>query len=153
MKNRVAYITSLFFIITLLLFSTSDLYATTIDLRHLTFGFYREDWPVIYKDKILWLDEGVVKGYNFELNEYFNLFPGDQPLETIYGLAGYDGRYLVYIRADNENLFDVAAYDIEEEKDMKITDSLGSQWPTDYDNKTIPFKDLIKKIILVKEIE
>ncbi|KKQ43431.1 MAG: hypothetical protein US60_C0002G0039 [Microgenomates group bacterium GW2011_GWC1_37_8] len=141
MRKALFFIPPFLLTILLLLFSVSDLYATTVDLRHLTFGFYREDWPVIYKDKILWLDEGIVKGYNFTEQNWFTLFEGEQPLADLYGLVGFDGRYVAYINATDENSFDVNAYDLEEGKNIVITDKSGTQWATDYDQKTVIYID------------
>lgn len=141
MKKRLTFIASFLLSMLLSWLSIADSYAATVDLRHLTFGFYREDWPVIYKDKILWIDEGVIKGYNFEDHQYFDVFPNEQPLTNLYGLVGYDGRYIIYIRATAENSLDVSAYDTENEKNIAITDKTGSQGATDYDQKTVIYID------------
>jgi len=117
-------------------------YAATVDLQQLTFGFYREDWPVIHKDTVLWLDEGVVRGYDFKYEKYFNLFEGVQPLSDLYGLVGYDSRFLVYNRLTPNKSLDVSFYDMNNNIEYFVTDEPGSQSAIDYDdNGTLLYID------------
>ena len=114
--------------------------STNIDVFRLTYGFYREDWPVIYKNKILWVAEGIIYVYDVETKATYPLFEGEQPLINLFGLVGYDGRYIVYNRYDGIS-YNVAAYDTENNENILVTDSVGSRWATDFDNKTIVYID------------
>src|SRR3989338_6191298 len=93
-----------FLIIPLLfIFSIQNIFAahtTSVELLRLTSGFYREDWPAIYKDKILWVAEGIIYVYDVKEKTTIPFFEGTQPLSNFYGLTGYDGRYLAYSQYD-----------------------------------------------------
>ena len=73
MKTKLIFI----FFFAFLLFSfhkVSAAYTPTVDVYRLTSGFYREDWPVIHKDTILWIDSrdgGTVYAYNIKEQKRF----------------------------------------------------------------------------------
>lgn len=52
----------------------------------------------------------------------------------------YYGRYLVYNRDDNVSS-NVSIYDTRKQKDIKVTDAVGSRWATDLDNNKIVYID------------
>ncbi|MDO8498573.1 MAG: hypothetical protein Q7S44_02200 [bacterium] len=107
----------------------------------MTSGFYREDWPVIYKDKILWVAEGIIYVYDVKEKTTVPFFEGTQPLTNFYALIAYDGRYLVYASLSDLNSYDVRVYDLNKKEDIAVTDRLGSQMPTDFDNDIMLYID------------
>lgn len=122
----------------------SAVYTPTVDVYRLTFGFYREDWPVIHKDTILWVDPrdgGTVYAYNIKEQREFPFFPEGLPLKNLYGLVGFDGRYIVYISLSDSNSYDARLYDVLKGEDIAITDELGSQFASDFDKDTIVYID------------
>lgn len=122
------------------LHKVSAVSAPTVDVYRLTFGFYREDWPAIYKDKILWVAEGIIYVYDVKEKTTSPFFEGTQPLINFYALIAYDGRYIIYTQYDGTS-YNVSAYDTEKMKDIPITNGIGSRLATDYDNKTVVYID------------
>jgi len=112
----------------------------TVEVSRLTYSGYREDWPVIYKDKVLWIAEGIVDTYDIEKKITYPFFEGEQPLTNLFALIGYDGRYIAYNRYDGIS-YNVTAYDIENNENILVTDNVGSRWATDFDGKTIVYID------------
>lgn len=139
MKTKLIFI----FIFAFLLFPfhrAFAVYSPAVDVYRLTSGFYREDWPAIYKDKILWVAEGIVYVYDVKEKTTSLFFEGIQPLTNFYALIAYDGRYIIYTQYDGIS-YNVSAYDTEKRKDIPITNGAGSHSATDYDNKTIVYID------------
>lgn len=112
----------------------------SVELLRLTSGFYREDWPAIYKDKILWVAEGIIYVYDVKEKTTSPFFEGTQPLANFYALIAYDGRYIIYNQYDGIS-YNVSAYDTKKRKDIPITSGAGSHSATDYDNKTVVYID------------
>jgi hypothetical protein len=107
--------------ITILLFTFISVYpqralgskSTSVDLFRLTSGPQREDWPVINNNKILWIDSnGDVKGWDIKKKIEDSFFGDQHPLSDLFGLVGYDGRYLVYNKYTDANSYDVSIYDV-----------------------------------------
>lgn len=116
----------------------------TVEVNRLTSGFYREDWPVIHNNTILWIDSrdgGTVYAYNIKEQREFPFFPEGLPLKNLYGLVGYDGRYIVYISASDTNSYDARLYDVLKREDIAITDEPGSQAASDFYKDTIVYID------------
>lgn len=59
-------------------------HTTSVELLRLTSGFYREDWPAIYKDKILWVAEGIIYVYDVKEKTTSSFFEGTQPLTNFF---------------------------------------------------------------------
>ena len=112
----------------------------SVELLQLTAGFYREDWPAIYKDKILWVAEGIIYVYDVKEKTTAPFFEGTQPLVNFFALIAYDGRYIIYNQYDGIS-YNVSAYDTKKGEDIPITNGVGSHWATDYDNKTVVYID------------
>ena len=133
-----------FFFLPLFTHEVFAVYAPTVDVYRLTSGFYREDWPVIHKDTILWIDSrdgGTVYAYNIKEQREFPFFPAGLPLKNLYGLVGYDGRHIVYISLSDTNSYDARLYDVLKGEDVAITDEPGSQFASDFDKDTIVYID------------
>ena len=124
---------SLLVLITLLFISSIQSvfasHTTSVELLRLTSGFYREDWPAIYKDKILWVAEGIIYVYNVNEKTTSPFFEGTQPLTNFYALIAYDGRYLVYNSYDNVS-YNVNIYDTKKNKNIPVTEGVGSRGAT-----------------------
>lgn len=135
----------LFGFLLLFLFSPNLIFAAnspTISLSQLTFSDSREDWPMIHKDSVYWLDpRGGIWGYDFNEQTEFRLFEGDFPLTNFFAPIGIDDNYLIYISFSEDKSYDVRAYDFNKEKDIAVTDAAGSQTVTDYDNNTLVYID------------
>src|SRR3990167_3141619 len=112
----------------------------SVELLQLTAGFYREDWPAIYKDKILWVAEGIIYVYDVKEKTTAPFFESTQPLTNFYSLIAYDGRYIIYNQYDGIS-YNVSAYDTKKSKDIPITSGTGSHSVTGYDNKTVVYID------------
>src|SRR3989344_4043233 len=147
-KMKIKLITILFllsfFFLSLTFHKVFAIFTPTVDVYHLTSGFYREDWPVIHKDTILWIDSrdgGTVYAYNMKEQREFSFFPAGLPLKNLYGLVGYDGRYIVYISLTETNSYDARLYDVLKGKDIAITDETGSQFVSDFDKDTMVYID------------
>lgn len=115
-----------------------------VDVKRLTFGFFREDWPVIHEDTILWVDPrdgGTVYAYDIKEQKEFPFFPAGLPLKNLYGLVGYDGRHIVYISLSDTNSYDARIYDVLKGEDIAITDEPGSQGASDFDKDTVVYID------------
>lgn len=115
-------------------------HTTSVELLQLTSGFYREDWAVINKDKILWVAEGIIYVYDVKEKTTSPFFEGTQPLTNFYALIAYDGRYIIYNQYDGIS-YNISAYDTKEWRDIPITSGIGSHFATDYDNKTVVYID------------
>ncbi len=115
-------------------------HTTSVELLRLTSGFYREDWPAIYKDKILWVAEGIIYIHDVKEKTTSPFFEGTQPLTNFYALIAYDGRYIIYNQYDGVS-YNASVYDTKKRKDIPITSGAGSHWATDYDNKTVAYID------------
>src|SRR3990167_8400578 len=124
-------------------FSIQNIFAahtTSVELLRLTSGFYREDWPAIYRDKILWVAEGIIYVYDVKEKTTAPFFEGTQPLANFFALIAYDGRYIIYNQYDGIS-YNVSAYDTKKGIDIPITSGTGSHFATDYDNKTVVYID------------
>lgn len=143
MKIKFAFI--LFLVFYLFSFhNVSAVYSPSVDVYRLTYGFYREDWPVIHKNIILWIDSrdgGTVYAYDMKEQKEFPFFPEGLPLQNLYGLVGYDGRYIVYTSISETNSYDARFYDVLKGEDKAITDESGSQFASDFDKDTIVYID------------
>ena len=99
---------------------------------------------MIHKDTILWIDSrdgGTVYAYNIKEQREFPFFPEGLPLKNLYGLVGYDGRYIVYISISDTNSYDVRTYDVLKGEDIAITDEPGSQGASGFNKNTIVYID------------
>src|SRR5258708_6672987 len=144
MKNQIfsIFLILFFLFIPVLIYSKPVLAVSspfpTINLYRLTYGFQREDWPVIYKDTVYWLAEGIINGYNLKSQTYTSLFQGVQPLTNLYAPIGFDGRYLVYESYDNVS-YNVRLYDLNNKKDIAVTNGPGSWGASDFDGNNITY--------------
>lgn len=129
-------------VILLILFFIPDqqIHATSVNLFRLTSGFYREDWPVVHKNLVLWVDSrpGGVYGYDTVSNIEFPFFGENRPPSDLYGLIGFDGKYLVYV-SQNEGIFDIKTYNRETKEIILLPDRHVSRGSADFDGKTIVF--------------
>src|SRR3989344_2858051 len=144
MKHK--FIFSSFIVIFLLLFflvSKTSVIADsspTVDLYHLTYSYYREDWPIIYDNKVYWTDSrGGVYGYGFAANTEFLLIDSSV-LTDFFAAIGYDGRFLVYNTYDGV-FYNVKAYDFEQYKIITVTEGIGSNVASDLDDKVVTYID------------
>lgn len=142
MKKTLSIIFSLLFY--LIVFSSSVFASTAIDLFQVTSSGQREDWAVIDKDTILWIDPrdgGTVYAYNAKEKREYPFFPNGLPIPNLFGLVQYDGRYLAYNRITDQNAYDVGIYDTRRKQDIPITNEAGSQTATDFDQGTVVYID------------
>lgn len=118
----------------------SAVYASTVDVYRLTSGFYREDWPMIHKDIIYWSDSVEIKGYDLKKNQELILAKvGEELPADFFAPTAYDGRYLVYNTYSEAKGYNIQAYDFNRKQDIIVTDEVGSNTATDYDNNTIVY--------------
>ena len=111
-----------------------------VDLHQLTFSGQREDWPMIYKDRVYWSESTEIRGYNFKNNQYLLLATvGEELHSDFFAPIAYDGRYLIYDTYTLENNYDVHAYDFIKNQDIAVTEDLDSNTTNDYDNNTIVY--------------
>lgn len=139
MKTKIIFIFLLSFF--LLLKASSIVSASTnVETFRVTSRGQREDWPVIYKNTICWLeDRGVYCSNTSKHNEY--PFFGDGEPTNIYSLVGLDSRYLVFNTLSSETSFDVTIYDYKNKTYFPVTSQSGNQNAVDYDNQTILYVD------------
>ncbi len=116
-------------------------YATTASTFRVTSGSQREDWPMIHKDAVYWSDGfGEIHGYNFKNGQESLLAKvGGQLPADFYAPIAYDGRYLVYNTYSETRGYNVRVYDMRRNKDIVVTDEIGSNWATDYDQNTVVY--------------
>lgn len=111
----------------------------SVDVVRLTFNGNRDDWPVIYKDNVYWIDaRGGIYGYNFTTKTEFPFFTGVLPFTNLYGLVAFNGRYIVYDSYDNVN-YNVRIYDTKTLEDFAVSDTAVSRYATDIDGNTIAY--------------
>lgn len=118
--------------------------APTVDVFRLTSSGQREDWPMIYKNTIYWLNpQGDIYGYNVKEEREFPLFEGEQSLEDLFAPIAFNGRYLVYNRLTDENSYDVSVYvkRRRRSRNITVTNEQGSQWATDMHKNTVIYID------------
>jgi len=114
---------------------------TKVDTFRITFTSQSEKWTIINKNIIYWIDpEGIIRGFDTKRKKEFPLFKNEQPLNDLYSIISYDGRYLVYNRYDNIS-YNVSAYDTVKKVDLKVTDGAGSRFATDFDDNKIVYVD------------
>lgn len=131
----------LFLLITISLIAFPIYASTNVNTFQVTATSQTEKWNTIYKNNIYWLDSsGIIKGFNTKKNVEFNLLDSEQPLEDIFAIVAYDGRYVVYNRYDNIS-YNVSVYDTKDKQVINVAEGEGSRWATDYDNKTIVYVD------------
>src|SRR3989344_5668172 len=142
MKNGLRFISLLLLLSFLFLTVKLDIaFAATVDLLQLTSSGNREDWPMIYKNTVYWSDGfGEIHGYDFKTTQESLLAKvGDQLPADFFAPAAYDGRYLVYNTYTEARGYNVHAYDMKRKKDIAITDEVGSNTATDYDEDTVVY--------------
>lgn len=69
------------------------------------------------------------------------LFLDTNTLPDLYALINLDGRYVIYNRLTNVNGYDVSVYDTLLQKVINVTDELGTQFATGYDNEILVYID------------
>jgi hypothetical protein len=143
MRNFLLIVTLIFSVVVFLFSLTTLTKAApplpTLDLQRLTFNGNRDDWPVIYKDNVYWLDaRGGVYGYNFTTHSEFPFITDMSIFQNFYGLVGYNGRYIVYDSYDNIN-YNVRIYDTQNNIDFPVSNSPISRYATDFDNNKIAY--------------
>jgi hypothetical protein len=112
-----------------------------VQVFRLTFSSSREDWPIIHKHSVYWIDaQGGISGYDLKQRSALSLFPGTPPLTNLYGLVGFDGRYLVYDSYDGTS-YNVRYYDLKRNKDESITEGVGSRLASDLDEGRVAYID------------
>lgn len=131
-------------LLTLFFFITSTTYAISppiVDLHQLTSSGYREDWPMIYKESVYWSDGfGAVRGYDFKTKQELLLANvGDQLPNDFFAPISYDGHNLIYNTYSEAKGYNVRAYDMKRHIDIAITDVVGSNTATDYDQNTVVY--------------
>ncbi|HCM37214.1 TPA: hypothetical protein DIS61_01015 [Patescibacteria group bacterium] len=142
MKNGLRFISLLLLLSFLFLTVKLDIaFAATVDLLQLTSSGNREDWPMIYKNTVYWSDGfGEIHGYDFKTTQESLLAKvGDQLPADFFAPTAYDGRYLVYNTYTEARGYNVHAYDMKRKKDIAITDEVGSNTATDYDEDTVVY--------------
>ncbi|MDO8657507.1 MAG: hypothetical protein Q7K55_02105 [Candidatus Levybacteria bacterium] len=112
----------------------------TVEVSRLTSGFYREDWPMIYKDTVYWSTGAEIYGLNIKNNESVLLTQVGLGLPSDYfAPTAYDGRFLIYNTYTVERGYNVEAYDFVKNNIIKITDEVGSNTATDYDQNIVAY--------------
>ena len=118
----------------------SAVYAPTVDVYRLTFGFYREDWPMIYKDTVYWSTGSEIDGHDIKNNQDVLLAKvGSELPSDFFAPTAYDGRFLIYNTYSESRGYNVQAYDFIKKKTIKITDEVGSNGATDYDQNIVVY--------------
>lgn len=114
----------------------------SIDVYNVSNTSYSEKWFTIYKDTVYWLDayKGIIYGYNFTEQKNTPLFENQPVLPNLFSIVAYDGRYLVYNSYDDVS-YNVNAYDMKENKNIFVTEGVGSRWAYDFDNNTVVYLD------------
>lgn len=110
----------------------------SVDVYNLSNTGYSEKFFAIYNKMVYWLDStsGIIYGYNFTKQKNSPLFKNQPELPNLFSINAYDGRYLVWDSYDNISS-NVNVYDTKKNKNIAVTEGIGSRRTADYENKLL----------------
>lgn len=145
MSIKIIFLTGLFLLFLLIPFPVNARRATEVDVFQISDGPEREDYPVVYRNLILYSDGN---GDGFDIYQYNTRTGVTSPVLVKPGqqfLNGYNGRFVLYTEyvgdEDPANPYDLRAYDVRRGRDLLVAGGPGAQMGGKIDGNKIVYVD------------